>query len=478
MVKKTFRDGSYYRHVWLGKRTVKEGECAAVWSPSGKRTNHVGPQRVRLFFSHVRFLSRHVADQNQYLAVQFRDGRKEHHRGPQAWFMDPCVHISITTHDSWKLSANEVLVVYREQPPASAEGAPAIEADAAAAAEARFEDKVAAKVSAVGVPGSVQRRIVRGPAVFIPDAFEWVHEFSWHGSIEPNTGRGSKTGSPGDEKVPHALSFNKLRCMPDQMYVSVKGVRTTDDAQITVHLMIFYELKHVESMLDATNDPIGDFINATSADVMTFGAANTYESLLLHTTQLSDLSTFPILSSRMQQTGFELLKCVYRGYSASEALQSMHDQAIAKRTKLKLEADTRAMEHQQAAADLQCKQQRSAAEMMLEASERKHRNELLDLTSAQERAARDADHAQTIRHESEKVKAALEAERARNDEALRFHETLKGLGVELTQYLCVKEQRQPDHHIKLDGGVAGAGANLHFDVGSAGSRSASGTRRG
>ena len=127
-------------------------------------------------------------------------------------------------------------------------------------------------------------------------------------------------------QVPHALNFTKLRCMPDQMYVSVKGVRTTDDAQITVHLMLFYELKHIEAMLDATNDPIGDFINAVSADVMTFGSANTYESLMAATAALSDLESFPILAGRMQQTGFELLKIVYRGYSASGTLQSMHDQ--------------------------------------------------------------------------------------------------------------------------------------------------------
>jgi len=378
--------------------------------------------------------------------------------------MDPCVHMSITTHEAWKLSANEVLVVYREQPvegelPMVANGVPT-----ATATAVKPIDDTDVKISAVGVPGSVQRRIVRGPAVFIPGAHEWVHQFSWHGSIEPTTGRGSKTGSPGDVKVPHALTFNKLRCMPDQMYVSVKGVRTTDDAQVTVHLMIFYELKDIETMLDATNDPIGDFINATSADVMTFGAANTYESLLLNTTQLSDLNTFPILSNRMQQTGFELLKCVYRGCSASETLQNMHDQAISKRTKLKLEADTRAMEQEQTAIELQCKQERSKGEMELEAAERTHKNDLLDLAAAQARAARDADHEQLVRHEREKAKVAIEAEKAKNDEALRFNETLKSLGVDLTQYLCVKEQRPPDHHIKLDGTSSAAGANLHLNM--------------
>merc|ERR1719152_1082161 len=92
---------------------------------------------------------------------------------------------------------------------------------------------------------------------------------------------------------------------------------------------------------------MGDFISATSADVMSFGASNTYEALLQHTAQLSDVATFPILAGRMSQVGYELLKIVYRGYSASETLQTMHDQAIAKRTKLKLDADTRSMEQAQ-----------------------------------------------------------------------------------------------------------------------------------
>lgn len=87
----------------------------------------------------------------------------------------------------------------------------------------------------------VSRTIVKGPAVYIPEANEWVHSFSWHGSL--TNGKGSQTGRPGDEKQPHALNFQKLRCMPDQMYYTVKDVRTKDDAQIQIHLMIFYEVR-------------------------------------------------------------------------------------------------------------------------------------------------------------------------------------------------------------------------------------------
>lgn len=55
----------------------------------------------------MRFLDRHVADQNQYLEVQYRDGRRDHQRGPRALFFDPCVHQLMRAVDAYKLAANE-----------------------------------------------------------------------------------------------------------------------------------------------------------------------------------------------------------------------------------------------------------------------------------------------------------------------------------------------------------------------------------
>jgi len=447
--------------VWFGKRTVKEGECAAIWTARGERKLVEGPCRTRLFFSHVRFLDRHVADQNEYLSVQYRDGRRENVRGPAALFSDPCVHNQMKVREAFKLSANEALVVYREEDRPLVEGTtvnsaqtvgPAAQADNAAV-------KGVKKMAAVGEKGTVVRKVVTGPAVFIPDANEWVHTFSWHGSI--SHGKGSKTGSPGDEKVPHALEFQKLRCMPDQMYYSVRDVRTCDDAQITIHLMLFYELRDIETMLDSTNDPIGDFINSVSADVMTFGAAQTYESLLQNSAQLTELETFPILNGRMEQTGFRLLKVVYRGYSTSGQLQAMHDEAIAKRTKLKLQSDTRQMEQSQQAMELQCKQERSQQEMAVSEAEVRHEIGLLALKQDQKLKEQDAIHALDLRHAEEREKMEQAALKARNDEELRRHTELKRMGVDLTQYMCILAQAKPDAHVRVDAG--GSTPALHFE---------------
>jgi len=437
--KKTFRDGTYYRHVWFGKRTVKQGECAAIWSPSGVRQLREGPQRVRLFFSHVRFLTRYVAAQDEYLSIQYRDGRKEMRRGPGAIFMDPCVHVSVSVEQAYKLAANEALVVYRETG-TDGDGPRAIKQADAAAAKAVPVDANSV-IATIGQPATVERRVVRGPAIFVPEAAEWVHQFSWHGSA---------TEAKSEAKRAHALQFCKLRVMPDQMYVTVKDVRTKDDAQLQVHLMIFYEIRDIEKMLDASNDPIGDFINACTADVMAFGAANTYESLLERTEQLSDLRTFPTVKVRMDAVGYTLHKTVYRGYSTSPKLQAMHDEAIAKRTALRLQSATANVEQAEVAAKLKCKEERSHAEQQLAEAETRHKISLLSLEAEEARAQRDADHAIELRHERERAEERIQMLRVQHDEEVRRATALKGLGVDLTKLLCVAAERPPDQHVRID----------------------------
>ncbi len=306
------------------------------------------------------------------------------------------------------------------------------------------------------------RKIVRGPAVFVPGANEWVHNFSWHGSV------GTDNNHLTEQKKPNALKFNKLRIMPNQMYLSVQDVRTTDDAMLTINFMIFYELLDVEAMLDSTHDPIGDFINAASADVMSFGASNTYESLLQRASILNDVDAFPILASRMEQSGFKLLRVVYRGYSTSDKLKAVHESSIAERTRLKLTADTRAMEHEQAALDLQSKRARAAAEAEVLESEARHTAAVEALRAQAARAARDQEHEQELRHAKEREAQKLAMTKDLHDEEARMYAALKGMGVDLTKYLCTKSAAmvRPDHHVRVDAPAADGGnpPSLHFQM--------------
>ena len=472
--KKTFRDGNYYRHVILGKRTVKEGECAAIWTPSGDRKLVEGPRRVRLWFSHVRFLDRYIADASQFLSVQYRDGRKENMRGPISRFNDPCMHQSIEVRDAYKLAANEALVVYCEK--------------AADGPECEVPANSAPAKGPLVKGAAVERRVVTGPAIFVPSARDWIHKFSWHGSPGAK-GNGSKTGTPGDTKMPHGAEFETLRCMltlalalplsrartrtrtrtrtlarcmPDQMYCSVRDVRTSDDAQLTVQLLLFYELRDIERMLDTSNDPIGESINAASADVMSFGAANTYESFLQNTKRLSEASAFPLLASCMERAGFVLHNVVCRGYTTCEQLQDMHNTAVAERTRLRLEAHTNQQHEAQRALELHARQERSCNEQELSAAEARHDLALLGLKNEAARAEADARHGQELRHARARAAADAELRRDCTDEELRRAEGLQAVGVDLTKYLVAVESAKPDRHIRVDS-TAGPPA-VHLDL--------------
>ncbi len=71
---KPFRDGSYCKRIWVGKRTVKQGECAAIWDDKGTCTLVEGPRRVWTVFSTVRFLTFHRAGKNEYIVVDYKNG--------------------------------------------------------------------------------------------------------------------------------------------------------------------------------------------------------------------------------------------------------------------------------------------------------------------------------------------------------------------------------------------------------------------
>ena len=66
-----------------------------------------------------------------------------------------------------------------------------------------------------------------------------LHEFVWHGSNRSEPGR----------LLPRMNIFNLLRCIPSQIYVNVRDVRTNDDTLIIVKLMVFFELKDIDRMV-------------------------------------------------------------------------------------------------------------------------------------------------------------------------------------------------------------------------------------
>merc|ERR1711866_33584 len=102
--------------------------------------------------------------------------------------------------------------------------------------------------------------------------------------------------------------MSKLRTIPGKMYYDVESVRTKDNALITVKLMLFYQLSDVEKMLENTNDPMADFINAASADVIEWCAPKKFDEFLANTDVLNTLTPYTQLKAGAEKIGYEIDK--------------------------------------------------------------------------------------------------------------------------------------------------------------------------
>lgn|GEM_PF-1832819 len=398
--------------------TVEDGQRILLVEKDGSMSVVQGPARVWRRGKQIRQMQHYVAHPGDFLIVRYRDGQQEHLTGPAHVWFDPREHMAITKEESLPISAKEAVVVYSEDE----------ETD------------------------EISRRIVHGPAQFVPKPGEWLHTFSWHGSA-PGVG--------GYQKVPNALQFQKLWLMPDQMYHDVTDVRTADDAVLTIRLMIFFELRDIEKMLETTHDPIGDFINAATSDVIEFMSRHDFESFKRNTEKLNDLATYKQLSSRAEQCGYYMDKVVYRGYGAPARLQKMHDEAIESRTRLGLERATEQQAQELEDFKLDRKlardeklrvEQRDTTEHELQMASQRRDAELLHQRKQREFAREQATQDAVSRRE----------EAIAQQEAQRAHlEALRELGVDLTALLT---HSRADKIIELRGSDKnGVAPHLHID---------------
>eukprot|EP00798_Chlamydomonas_sp_ICE-L_P024146 gene24146-9732_t len=329
-------------------------------------------------------------------------GKKEHCRGPLAMFEDPVRHESLEVMNAVTVDAFEVIVVYSE------------------------DDTGSVKRSMINGP---KRSMINGPKVFVPDVSQWLHVFKWHGS-----------SSKADmyNKVPGALVFTKLRTIADQFYYNCAGVRTADDASLTI------KIESVEDMLNSTHDPIGDFINGLLADMMNYGR-----------------------------------------YSSSNQLQELCDKAIKTRTEMRLAQE--ANEQNQRLRDMELKgdTHRGIQEREEEVNKQKHRLTLEAEAHAEDKRRAEVDHQEMLKQRADDHEAALKAmigDKAKleylnglnrlgvdltqymaalkamvgdNKAKLEYLNGLNQLGVDLTQYMVACAERSPDKTLKINGAGAG-----------------------
>jgi len=385
---------------------IPQGEQWSIVDSSGVVSVADGPKSVFCVNAKLTRRRAHVANESQYLEVRFVAGHSQVLPGPASIFEDTLLHQRIECKSGTSVNTNEALVVYREE-------------------LAKDGSKTAA------------RTIVRGPLLYKPQLpSEWRHQFSWHGH----------DSSAGDiaRKKSHGLKFEKLMLAPGSTYYDVENVRTADDALLTVRLMIFFQLQSVETMLDATNDPIADIINSVSSDVISFCSARSFEQFKETSEQLNSLGAYQGLVESVATRGLSISKIVFRGYMAPQRLQKMHDEAIERRTKLVLERESELQEQHTADERLAKEQEREQTKRSMQKAKAMHEAEM-------QRTAFEAKQRE-LREQAEQ-EAALDQQKQQGE--LQHLSALQGaVGAsadDMVRVLVAREQGPPARLIQIAG---------------------------
>jgi hypothetical protein len=409
--------------MW-GFVTIKAGDRWNLCLANGQLRTVSGPQLIRVWGDTLLQLVQCSAIHSQYLLVQYVDGRSEIIPGPAQVYMDRSIHKDVKIKDAVNLTDTEVLVVYRDEN-VLASG---------------LEKQTSEEIGTKRLDQGVTRHVIRGPCLHMPkNATEWTHQFNWHGSV-------SNDPDANGRKVKGAVKFTKLRVCPEQTYFDVEGVRTKDDALVSVKVMIFYRLQEIDVMLKETHDPTADFINSVSSDVVKFVARKSFEEFKSATDQLNELSVYEQLTSRAKGIGFEITKVVFRGYGAPQRLQKMHDDAIERRTKLALERENEDQEQHLLDMKLEHEEERLRKRRQMETDTKEHERKL-------QRAAHEA-----------KQQELVEIRQAQLQHLNNMKSTLGMTGEQLSAYLLASEQGPPSKLVQIVGKECGASGGSSFII--------------
>jgi len=411
-----FRDSKYVRFVRFGKRTVKDGEALAVWDENGVHTEHVGPQFVRLWMSTIRFLDRFVAGADEYLVITDVNGAVTHVKGPKAMFCNPTRHKKIVVKKAVVLaSPNECLVVYTKKKstdapyavPSPRPNVKHVSKDSESESKTDEEPSVTAAAASIETPDDASqprellRRIVAGPAVFVPRVDEWAHKFNWT-----------------NLKTKQSEIFTVLQT-GTRRYETEVSLRTTDSVLLTAELSIQFRVANVEDVIEAGDDPVAVMQSLLSADLSEYGTLIRSDDMLNPesrtkiTVTLGNIDTYKKLVDGAHHMGLEIVGLCLKRLNASKALQKQYDIAI--QTKAELASKRAVAEQQQQLVDLDLANQKRRMES--------------------EQALASAQLAHKLKMKDDEQKLTSEHQRRANEEVLGFLRELKNNGVDLTQYL-------------------------------------------
>jgi hypothetical protein len=292
----TFRSGNYIRFVRIGGRTIKDGEAAAVWNNRGVHTQIIGPRRLQLFFSTIRFLTRHKAEAHQYLVVKYRDGRVEHIRGPSEIYENPAFHDSVSVQGGTFLSSSDFIVVQKYG--------------------SEIESKHTSSNECIEITSNLHE--IHGPKLFIPSPSDYVHEFSW-----------SKVD--GIKLIPAALEFSTLCDSIYPMDITLKvPLSNNNHISLALHVESKILKASVEKLLEH-KDPIARMHQALQADGQILGDMLTLQNVEeWKQTEMSNIfnnvESYTELNKAAKQSGMQIKSVCLTSHTLSSELATIFNE--------------------------------------------------------------------------------------------------------------------------------------------------------
>jgi len=315
-----FRDGSYTRRVRLGKRTVKDGEAVAIWDRSGRHYQVIGPKLVYLFYSTIRFLNRHVANENQYIVVEKADGSLEHFQGPCAVWENPVKYRKVTVKNSINLlSERDCVVVISDN------------------------------------PSKTSKTAVHGPARYFLKPYERLEVFSW-------------TTSSGVREDGNTLQAKHARFEP---------TLPMGAPQQSVSLSVQYSMSDPLYLVECTDDFTGQLFAALRADTLTLQTAEEVRGLGITQLRIKLPTLFALCDRfRVQIEAVTVLKTQLseQGQKLQEENTRVQRELAAKEESTKLKIRLAALELEGESAQLERRNELAKQELenKIELAKREH----------------------------------------------------------------------------------------------------------
>jgi len=419
----TFRSGGYIKFVRIGGRTIKDGEAAAVWNRSGEHTQIIGPKRVLLFYSTIRFLTRFKAEADQYLKIQHRDGTVEHLQGPVQMYLNPSFHDFISVNDGIKLKENEVIQV--SHLPMLQNGDVEYNADGTAV-DNKDESLVVKK----------SKRFVLGPTLFIPAEDEIVEEFEWSGLPEEFDGVWLLGSGSGDLNKSQKVQLHTQRVW------SVRVPIGSESTKVHASLVITYKIDSIDKVT-MHKDPcasicaalMGDIQDLFAEDLPTVTSAaafRTVQNNVIH--KMSGSKSFTNLIGTGEAIGFSIDSIQVVEVTPGRRMQTQLTIEHEREMRINTQVANKESEIQFQELELEERRKKMENEVELSRKEAKMQAELAEELHMQKMAA--LDHEQEIAKMRKQEK--LDSWKASDELVLNFLGNLKELGVDMSKYLCTE----------------------------------------